>query len=344
MSVPELRRLVLARCDILQAIVAFNYRYDEAKAFLASVRDEVPTAPAKRLRHFRDYLKEKIAEASTIFGLRTKPSVFYKWLRENSAPEGKVAYISRGTIDIYFRNFTAGLFPLREFPAHVLVPVDFSAESYEEGKVDYYLAEAALYEDMCVAYNQAHDLEDIFRQKDLDRAKVKAHRCAVRTAVLSAFYFVEAYLNGIAYDFVLEEGKSLPDRDGEMLLECDLKNKKERWVSFKDKAYQYPKIILRLQHPPVTESNCPELKTLLFESKEIRDAIVHQSPRPIPGNAGASKVRWMVALSLNDATPIVDAAIAYVKRVNNEVGRHGIKLGWLLPRGSDGKFPPESFL
>lgn len=344
MGVPELRREVLGHCETLQAILAFNYRYDEAREFLAGTRSRVPASNAKQLRDLRDFLRIKVDEAAAVFGLRVRPQVFKKWFKENWRSGEDIFYVSRDIIEDYFRNFTAGLTDLASFPLHVLISVDFSADSYEVGKVDWYLAEAALYEDMCVAYNQARDLQDVFSETPVDRMKVKTYHCSVRTSVLSAFYFVEAYFNGIAYDFAFRERATLSQREAEALLECDWKTKKERWISFKEKAYQYPKIIMRLQHPPFTESNCAELKILLAESKEIRDAIVHQSPRPDPQKVRSNKMKWMIALKVDDATRIVDAAIAYVRKVNQAIGSQGIRLDWLLERGKDDKFPPESFL
>ncbi|MGH9448589.1 MAG: hypothetical protein ACRD3O_23165, partial [Terriglobia bacterium] len=173
--------------------------------------------------------------------------------------------------------------------------------------------------------------------------EVKAHAFYVRSAVLSAFYFVEAYLNGLAFNFTLHCRPDLSQDKQDKLLESDSKTGRERWLSLRSKMLEYPKIILDRRDPPLMEQNCQEMKLLIEEAKELRDSIVHQSPRPEVGSDDFGKLKQFSSIQLAHATRIVDATVSYVMKLNQLLGRHGINLSWLKERGADGKFPQEAF-
>lgn len=230
-------------------------------------------------------------------------------------------------------------------PPHLLVDLDFSGESSNGTEFHWRLPEASLYEDMCVAYNNASDSEQIGAAIGVPVHAGKLRDCFLRTAVLSAFYFVEAYLNGVAFDYCSRNGSSISVAQTKLLLEWDQHANREKWVNFKEKIQAYPKIILGLQHPPLTEGNSPEVKLLVNAAKEVRDAIVHQSPKTDPrtGEVGP-KVKRFLQLRSVDATEIVDAAISLVRQLNELLGQNGIMLDFLVGRDSTGKFPEKAFL
>jgi hypothetical protein len=103
-------------------------------------------------------------------------------------------------------------------------------------------------------------------------------------------------------------------------------------------------LILGLATPLFTETNCPELKILLTDAKDVRDSIVHQSPKVNPVTDEARKMKWMLELGLKEATDVVDAAVSFVRKLNTALKKDGIRLDWLYDRESKtGIFPPESF-
>jgi hypothetical protein len=167
----------------------------------------------------------------------------------------------------------------------------------------------------------------------------------LRAAVLSAFYFVEAYLNGVAFDYWVRHLENISDEDFELLLEWNGKLGKEKWISLRDKLYKYPRAILGLQHPPLTETNSAEMKLLITKAKDVRDAIVHQSPKfDLTREEISPKVKEFVHLRLGDVTQVVDAAVSLVKTINGLLGKNGINISWLLDRDSTGRFPEKAFL
>ena len=199
---------------------------------------------------------------------------------------------------------------------------------------------------MCMAYNMALDANKIASSFTIPARGGKLSQFCIRAAVLSAFYFVEAYLNGVAFDFVIRNGKTLSEQEAEFLMEWDGKLNREKWVNFKDKLYKYPRVISGSQHPLLTDSNSAEVKLLLTKAKEVRDSVVHQSPKPDFSTIGlpGTKLASFIHLRLADATEIVDASISVVRKLNAALGKNGINVDWLFDRDASGRFPENAFL
>jgi hypothetical protein len=196
---------------------------------------------------------------------------------------------------------------------------------------------------MCFAFNYAVKTFEAYSSRSSTKVEKKSHEFYLRTAILSAFYFVEAYLNGIAFDFTLRCRQELAQEIQDELYEYDSKKKRERWLALRNKMLQYPKIILNLGDPPLVEDNCQEMRILLSEAKTFRDSIVHQSPKPDFDTKEFTKLRAFTGLHLAEASTIVDAAVSYVSKVNKILGDQGADLAWFYNRDETGRFPEKAF-
>ena len=257
---------------------------------------------------------------------------------------GRLLNLPKWAIDSrYFRRFHNTWPKWDRVPPHAQIQFDAEGEDCGPGRYEFYLPEAVLYEDMCFAYNNAVSSQKAAHARPVEKKNAKAHFFYLRNAVLAGFYFVEAYLNGVAFDYLLRSRKVLMTEEADLLPERDSKKGKGGLVAFERKIKEYPKVILGLQHPPLTESNCAELKFLLNEAKDVRDAIVHQSPRLNPDTLETCKLKPMVALELNEVTKVVDAIINFVRKLNEILGKHGQDLSWLVGRSTSGIFPDKAF-
>lgn len=86
----------------------------------------------------------------------------------------------------------------------------------------------------------------------------------------------------------------------------------------------------------------------MLEAREVRDALVHQSPKvmatgPGPGDVAIPKVAALMRLRMPYATAVVDAAITVVRQLNDVLGNNGLSLDWLYDRGAEGLFPNAAF-
>jgi hypothetical protein len=347
MSVRELRLEVLKYCDVLQAILAFNYWLTKKhKSDLDNIRSLTPTSPAKGLRDIRDQLRAHINRMTRELGCLADPTSFAVTFIK-ACLSGMIPNYSKAAIDsTLFSNFCGGHPTWKAFPPHLRLQVHINWTVSEPRIFHFELPEAMLYEDMALAYNLAQDSLAAASRKtgpggDLD---VKKNRLYMRTALLSAFYFVEAYLNGVAYDYWYKNKASLPIREQDLLLEWDSQHNRRSLVSFEKKINEYPKIILKSQHPPLTVTNSQSLNLLLGDGKQMRDSVVHQSSKTLDIDKVPEKVKWMLSIQFEPVTHIVDAAVGFVKEMNGLLGNDGLLLDWMYPRDSQaGCFPPEAF-
>jgi len=85
------------------------------------------------------------------------------------------------------------------------------------------------------------------------------------------------------------------------------------------------------------------LLCLLGTGKKIRDSIVHASPKFDRDSLVIEKLTYMFAAHFAQAKLVVDAAIGYVRRLNDLLGKKGTDLSWLLDRDGSEQFPEAAF-
>lgn len=238
-------------------------------------------------------------------------------------------------------------------PMHAYVRIDLTGAHTQGAATELLILEAALFDDVCACSNRA----EILAQSLVGHGPSDEHRelMAMRRAtLLGSFYFLESYLNSIAFDHVFTHRGLLAPRDLDYLTEWDSARHSARYVSFRNKLLHYPRIILGLPSPPIQENNCPEAKYILQEVKDLRDAIVHANPRPDPLTHANTKSLhfWAVASSAplirpddSESDPsswrsAVDAAIVLVSKIETLLYGSLNRLFWLRHRSANGLFPP----
>ena len=340
-SLTSTQERLLQKCDVLQAIFAFNYRYGEIRDKVDGLRQQILQLSTQQLDTLGTELlvDNNIAQACRLFGCQVSPTEILKWFNVAQRNPAEARAISKHDIvTLYFSNFAGGIPGWQTLTPHHLIAMDFTGE-YSLPELRWHLPEAALYEDLCLAVNLAIETQSNGMIGDPIRSKTNG--LYLRTGVLTAYYFVEAYLNGIAFDYYVAHPKDLSARQKDLLLEWNSENGQRQWCSFEKKIREYPKIILSKQHPVITVTSSENLKILLEEGKEFRDAIVHHSPRNDPAT---DKVMWWTKLRIHHLLKIADAAIGVVRELNTALGPNGTQLTWLIDRGSGGTFPKEVFL
>jgi hypothetical protein len=332
MPLGERKRIIEDKCDIWHALIALNRSVTPRMLdILARTRKAVETATDERLSEIEFVMEANIQNAEHLAGFKAD----HKFLLELGQLYRKkgfgVVRFPKWLIDAsLFRNYETVFPPGKKVQPHCLVNLDFGGTDF-----DVYLPEASLYEDMCFAYNQAFAVKDRREKRD-----VKAHTFYIRATIISGFNFVESFLNGLAFDLISTCRRTLSQTERDLLSEWDSKHKRQRYVKFRDKAVQYPKIVLNRKSPPFTESTCPAL-AVLMEKTKLRDAVVHSSPKLVNGEV--PKIKDLVETDFGDATEVADAAVEFIRVVDEEVHKGKYDNTWLLPRSVDGCFPPDSF-
>jgi len=231
--------------------------------------------------------------------------------------------------------------------------VDHGVERVKQGTIETELIEAKVYEDMCALFNLAV-VKGAEKNSASTKPTLKLASALARATIMSTYHLYEAYLNGIALDFLIEKYDTLPVETIELLYEWDFNKNRSKYIKLRDKALQYPKIVTNSPHPPLQESNCAELKIVLSHAKWYRDAVAHPSaawPISTVTNLQANKFSEMnetkettfASLTTDRLTEIVDAVLVVIRKTDAIVSPTSTRVGWIVDRASDGLFPDTAF-
>ncbi|HET9802634.1 MAG TPA: hypothetical protein VFP96_05320 [Candidatus Acidoferrum sp.] len=257
------------------------------------------------------------------------------------APDKSAVSIAKFLVKRWFPNLGQFLNNFDNLPGHAKIQIcapECSAASY-----DWTVVEVLLYEDMCALFNCAKEMH-ASRSTGVGKRRGKAARALIRATFNSIIYFLEAYLNGVALDFYAENMKTISVNDKKLILEEDPIKQKRITVTLREKVLQYPRIILGVTHPPIHESNCPELALIIGTAKQIRDAIAHPSAAiRKPGEVFSEKEMWLSMPDFDDLEKNVDSAIALVRKIEATIRGDQKRLFWLRDRGSNGTFGADVF-
>jgi hypothetical protein len=206
--------------------------------------------------------------------------------------------------------------------------------------------EMHLIRDLAYAFNSAVALEDEIDQErkkvlswsQVKRAEVQRHRAQLvnqaafhrRVRLLSCFNLLEAYINGVAWDFVdSHQFSSLSKKEKEML---------EGGASIINSLVRVPEIVGGKSPRPLSHDAYP-LQTFTEVVKPLRDSIVHASPFSAPAKFGGyDKLAKVYELTLATTRECVDLAVDIIGRIHAFIGADGVVPRWMPARRANGTF------
>lgn len=184
--------------------------------------------------------------------------------------------------------------------------------------------EGALYSDirslLACAERARKGIEDKdFRERTKeDQLGLLAHLRLVATAV---FHFLEAYLNGLAYDCFQRHHDKVSIAEHDLLAEWDSKKKRRSFLRFETKIFQYPSIIAKMSGIKLDLSGVKATRLLIDYGKKLRDAVTHPSAYVDPQSGKQEKFALVVTISLPIVEKLLAAAREYVLAVEQRLGR-----------------------
>lgn len=212
--------------------------------------------------------------------------------------------------------------------------------------------ELHLVRDVAVAFNSAMTLDTEITQlggTTWSKAKEDETRIHIadintraaffrRVCVLSCFNLIEAYINGIAWDFTETHDISGLSKNEQELLTGGQDG------TFLKKVVRIPEIVTGKSPGPLTQDKDP-LLTFRETIKPFRDSIVHASPFSAPAKFGGyDKLSKVYDLTLQTARSTVDLTVEIIGHVHRFIDGGGQFPKWLPPRGSNGEFETEKLL
>jgi hypothetical protein len=150
---------------------------------------------------------------------------------------------------------------------------------------------------------------------------------------LSCFNLIEAFINGVAWDYAHTHDLSALSKDNRNVL-----IESERPVSIVTKLVRVPALVAGKDAGPLHQTRDP-LKSFIEIVKPYRDAIVHASPFAAPGKFGGyDKLSKLYELNLGTVRKAVEVTTAVVKEIHQFVDGDCELPLWFLSRNVDGKF------
>lgn len=205
--------------------------------------------------------------------------------------------------------------------------------------------EMHLARDLALAYNDAldahrdsqrHEGVSWKRAKDQEiqdplAASLRRGGYSMRMCLLSCFNLAEAYINGIAWEYVQTVGTAGLSNNQQNLLT-------RGQASLLDKLAKVPAIVKGQDQGPLAKDQDP-LSTFRDLVKPFRDSIVHASPFSAPERFGGyDKLQRVYELEMATITTAVDLTFTIVTTIHEFLGAGLGQPSWMPSRDGDGRF------
>lgn len=298
----------------------------------------------KTLERFIPIIKREIIQYRTNYGIKASNHTLvalYKKAQEGG--DGKVFLLPKYLLKDLFTKYEKALPAFHVLPEHVRIAIDVGTYRTVQGDVEIYWIEVSLYEDMCALFNLCKEFNSGLNRREDHKKKIKTASALERATIIHAYFFVEAYLNGLAFDYYIKNEDKLKDDEKEILTEWDSKKNREKHLSLRDKLLKYPRILKESKHPPLQESNCPELSYIVQKSKTLRDSIVHGSPKFDMQTYEPYKENAFFSINFAQVQETVDNAINLVEKLETCINGNCDRIWWMAKRSQDGFFPETVF-
>ncbi len=343
-AIDKLRQKALKLYLVHEAIQVFLGMVTvDARKRLEQSREAINQANKRRLNEIINGLEQRIEKDRREHGIKVANSLLVKYLAEANAKKGKLLILPKYNFEELIPKFHLLMPAFVSYPEHLKIAIDPGNYRTKEGDFELYLIEAILFEDMCALFNLAREY---LKKENTNSPKkiVKTGRAFLHSTVTTAYYFVEAYLNGIAFDYYIKNKDKLDEEFKSLLTEWDYRTNRPKYIPFRDKLVKYPRTILGVQHSPLQPNNCPEMEFIATKAKIVRDSIVHSSPALDLEAIEAPKEKEFFQINMADAEEIVDNSISLVKKIEIAISGNDKRLFWLRERGVDGFFPDDVFI
>lgn len=142
----------------------------------------------------------------------------------------------------------------------------------------------------------------------------------LRNLVTTLFTFVEAYLNGIAFDCFHRHHDTLPIAEHDLLAEWDSDKKRRRFVAFDRKVFQYPVVVARAENSQIDLTGFKPAHRIVKDGKDVRDAITHPSAHYDPDVHEQRKITLLAGLTLPELESLYVDIREYVQFVEQGIG------------------------
>lgn len=306
----------------------------------------LPTLTRREILARLPELDKILKEISERYGVKGTLRQMENLINKKSTLPGETfLLLSKFHIQELYDHYERSLPIFPDLPPHARIGIDVLGIRKQARKIEIYLLEASLFEDMAALWNNTLEVSESARTHGNEKAELIKRKNALKRATAKAvFNLLEGYLNGIALDIYLSRDTT-PEEEMK-LMEWDAERSRPRPLSLRDKLLQYPKITLKKKHPPLDENNCQEMAKILELEQRIRHSLIHPKPGILQGGS-VYNIREAVYIHLSneEVAELCDIAINLIEKINKTIEEKFGKVDfWLHRHDESGRFPGETFV
>jgi hypothetical protein len=320
---------VLTAVETLEALYFLLKRFTEHQARLSMIRAEYPRLALEDQGILLQELTEEIDSIRTQAGAIAKDEVYRELFATARAHLG-MAYLSKLFIDSkLFDNYERVFGRWPNIKGHALVVFDGKRMADLRNILE---IEGLLFGDVQVLLARAREehrgIGDFRERSPEDQARLQSY---LRTATTAIFHFIEAYLNGLAYDCFHLHHDQLSLADHDLLSERNSMDQRIQFVAFNKKVFAYPAIVAKMEGIKLDLSGSKFAHQLAHDGKIVRDALTHPSNYIDPKSGSQEKLLYITGVNLDLVEQIFAAAKEYVAFVEESFRRDPkLSVPWLF--------------
>lgn len=333
MVLSRLNEQIETALDTLDALYFFVQSIPGNADRLDWIRRNFERAPRRARSVLQDELRKETKWLRKETGAIASNSdflTFYKQAREDGA-KGHI-FIPKWEIERrWFNNFERVIVRWPYVKDHAMVIYD-----PQDGEVrnQIFELEGALFRDAELLVEQARRLHkgitDFRKRARADQLLLHTY---LRTGATVIFHYLEAYLNGLAFDCLLHHHGALSTADHDFLVEWDRQKARRAFVNVEKKLFRYPLIFGKCMKVIVDLSGCGPAHFLAKDARELRDALTHPSPHLDREEGTLRKITLITTVNLASLEAIFGAAKDYTLTVERALFGHPEETApWLFPR------------
>lgn len=301
----------------------------EGREHIQELKRNAQLAPDDNLPEAVEGIQSNIEAVKEAVGCKLSDDEINKavqWL--TSAGDGYVC-LSKRHIEKGFDNY-AWVFPRwPHIPGHAYVQFDSNIDGESPQKI--FLAEQVLFGDIRLLWSHILRLSSDGKTWKIREASLQQELSSyMRLAAAAIYHFLEAYLNGIAYNCFQDFHDSLDIADHDLLAEWNSGTQHTRYATFERKLKEYPRICGKYVQRDVDLAGDKDVEYLLGEGKMLRDALTHPAPFVNFQSEKPTKMQMLGGITPEQIQRLLFASIEYVRKVEIALGHDvAMRMPWL---------------
>jgi len=327
-----IRNRNLTLIDTLEALYFLTQSLDDNQDRLELLRANIDKLNADEQVEFTREIEGEVREVREHFGAIAGDEELRDLYSQAKNNPG-YSYLLKQSLEAhYFKNYMRVFPRWPNIPSHATVVFDGQTT---RGLNQVFTLEGSIFADAASLLSEAikiREAEGDFRKRSSEQQF--AALTYSRACILMTFTFVEAYLNGIAFDCFHQHHDALSLEEHDLLAEWNSKKKRRMFVQFETKLFRYPEIIGAMSGAVVDMTKSASAQLLANDGKKLRDSLTHASPYVDPHSGRHEKLFWMTGVGVNPSEQVWKAAHDYVVSVELGLKRDPQEtIPWIFKKG-----------